>query len=57
MGSLTIPTAMEKKFLGFEDGRLFNPSLCKFSFASAEIKPVNFPEVMFWFIFIFSNFT
>jgi len=33
MGSLATPQAIERKFLGFEDGRLFSPWVINFSLA------------------------
>jgi hypothetical protein len=40
IGSLITPSAMAKKSLGFEEGRLFNPSEASFCFASAEDNPL-----------------
>jgi len=45
MGSLTTPSAIEKKFLGFDEGRIFDPSLFNFSFASAVVNPLYFCKV------------
>ena len=55
MGSLTTPNAIEKKFLGFEDGRLLKPSVRNFSFAWLAVNPLYFSEVMSKLIVFFSR--
>jgi hypothetical protein len=50
---LTTPNAIDKKFLGFEDGRLLKPSELNFAFASLVVKPLNLSGIMIVFSFSF----
>jgi hypothetical protein len=49
MGSLTTPSAMVRKFLGFDEGSELNPSLVNLSFACKEVNPFRFSMVRFVF--------
>ena len=46
MGSLTTPSAMVKKFLGFDEGRELFPAFINFSFAWKEVNPLKCSKVM-----------
>jgi hypothetical protein len=45
MGSLITPSAIVKKFLGFDEGIELNPSFRNFRFAWREVNPMYFWEV------------